>query len=140
MSSICVHSGLEDSITAFRATHQSSTFWGRGNRKLLILIPLNANISHKLEDEDDSIHFYDNLPNNEIDRAGVRGRVYKHSVYRVQDEDGKVGMQVDLDDSCVPSIHPSIRCTFYSERWLKISQRALGKRQGNSALPHTFII
>nr|ARO92215.1 stimulator of interferon gene variant 2 [Larimichthys crocea] len=80
---------LEDSITAFRATHQSSTFWGRGNRKLLILIPLNANISHKLEDEDDSIHFYDNLPNNEIDRAGVRGRVYKHSVYRVQDEDGK---------------------------------------------------
>ncbi|KAE8286234.1 Stimulator of interferon genes protein [Larimichthys crocea] len=80
---------LEDSITAFRATHQSSTFWGRGNRKLLILIPLNANISHKLEDEDDSIHFYDNLPNNEIDRAGVRGRVYKHRVYRVQDEDGK---------------------------------------------------
>ncbi|TKS72670.1 Stimulator of interferon genes protein [Collichthys lucidus] len=81
---------LEDSITAFCATHQSSTsFWGRGNRKLLILIPLNANISHKLEDEDDSIRFYDNLPNNEIDRAGVRGRVYKHSVYRVQDEDGK---------------------------------------------------
>lgn len=81
---------LENSIAAFRSTHQAScTSWGRGSRKLLILIPLNANISHKLEDEDDNIRFYDNLPNNEIDRAGVRGRVYKHSVYRVQDEHGR---------------------------------------------------
>uniref|UniRef100_A0AAQ5Y444 Stimulator of interferon genes protein n=1 Tax=Amphiprion ocellaris TaxID=80972 RepID=A0AAQ5Y444_AMPOC len=81
---------LENSISVFRATHQhSSSCWGRGSRKLLILIPLNANISHKLEDEDDNIRFYDNLPNNEIDRAGVRGRVYKHSVYRVLDENGK---------------------------------------------------
>nr|XP_043895740.1 stimulator of interferon genes protein [Solea senegalensis] len=81
---------LNDSIKSFCATHQSSSpCWGRGSRKLLILIPLNANISHKLEDEDDNIRFYDNLPNNEIDRAGVRGRVYKHSVYRVLGEDGK---------------------------------------------------
>lgn len=81
---------LEDSITTFRATHRaSSPLWRRGSRKLLILVPLNANISHKLEDEDNNIHFYDNLPNNEIDRAGVRGRVYKHSVYRVLDEYGK---------------------------------------------------
>ncbi|XP_037316689.1 stimulator of interferon genes protein [Pungitius pungitius] len=79
---------LEDSITAFRDTHEAP--WGRGSRKLLILIPLNANISHKLEDEDDNIRFYDNLPNNNMDVAGVRGRVYKHSVYRVFDENGKV--------------------------------------------------
>lgn len=92
---VCVHLGLEDSITAFQATHQASTqAWGRGSKKLLILIPVNANISHKLEDEDDRIHFYDNLPNNEIDRAGVRGRVYKHSVYRVLDENGKVGLLI----------------------------------------------
>lgn len=89
------HSGLEGSIGVFRSTHQaSSPFWGHGSRKLLILVPLNANISHKLEDEDDNIHFYDNLPNNEIDRAGVRGWVYKHSIYRVQDENGKVGGDV----------------------------------------------
>lgn len=88
---MCAHSGLEDSIAAFRATHQlNNTLWGRGSRKLLILVPLDANISHKLEDEDDNIRFYDNLPNNEIDRAGVRGRVYKHSVYRVMNENGKV--------------------------------------------------
>ncbi|KAL3972665.1 sentrin-specific protease 5 [Sarotherodon galilaeus] len=82
---------LEQSIVAFCATHQlNNTIWGRGSRKLLILIPLNANISHKLEDEDENIQFYDNLPNNEIDRAGVRGRVYKHSVYRIMDENRKV--------------------------------------------------
>ncbi|XP_029298114.1 stimulator of interferon genes protein [Cottoperca gobio] len=79
---------LKDSIAAFRATHQSSS-WSGASKKLLILIPLNANISHKLEEEDDNILFYDNLPNREIDRAGVRGRVYKHSVYRVSDEHGK---------------------------------------------------
>uniref|UniRef100_A0A8C3AG68 Stimulator of interferon genes protein n=1 Tax=Cyclopterus lumpus TaxID=8103 RepID=A0A8C3AG68_CYCLU len=79
---------LEDSITAFCDTHKA--FLGRGSRKLLILIPVNANISHKMEEEDDNIHFYDNLPNNEINRAGIRGRVYKHSVYRVLDEHEKV--------------------------------------------------
>ncbi|XP_068439026.1 stimulator of interferon genes protein isoform X2 [Clinocottus analis] len=78
---------LEDSIRAFCVTRKA--FRGRGSRRLLILIPLNANISHKLEEEDDNIHFFDNLPNNEIDRAGIRGRVYKHSVYRVLDEHGK---------------------------------------------------
>lgn len=89
--------GLETSIAAFRASHLgSSTNWGRSSKKLFILIPLNANIAHKLEEEDDNIHFYDNLPNNEIDRAGVRGRVYKHSVYRVLDEHGKVGGKVKL--------------------------------------------
>ncbi|XP_033488625.2 stimulator of interferon genes protein [Epinephelus lanceolatus] len=82
---------LEESITRFRATHQASrSSWGRGSRKLLILIPLSANISHKLEEEDDNITFYDNLPDTEIDRAGVRRRVFKHSVYRVVDEHGKV--------------------------------------------------
>ncbi|XP_013886910.1 stimulator of interferon genes protein [Austrofundulus limnaeus] len=82
---------LENSIAAFRASHQNSSLrWSHGSNRLFILIPLNANISHKLENEDSNICFYDNLPNNEIDRAGVRGRVYKHSVYRVKDEQGRV--------------------------------------------------
>lgn len=86
---------LEDSITSFHADHKaSSPRWGRGSRKLLILIPLDSKVSHKIEDEDDNIHFYDNLPNNEIDRAGVRGRVYKHSVYRVRGEHGKAHLCV----------------------------------------------
>ncbi|XP_026214240.1 stimulator of interferon genes protein [Anabas testudineus] len=81
---------LETSIAEFRATHRAGgPNWGRGSKKLFILIPLNANITHKLEEEDENICFYDNLPNKEIDRAGVRGRVYKHSVYKVLDEHGK---------------------------------------------------
>lgn len=109
---VCVISGLEDSIAAFRSTHQaSSPFWGRGSRKLIILVPLNANISHKLEEQDDKIHFYDNLPNTEIDRAGVRGRVYKHSVYRVLDEHGKVRGNVK---------QPTYLCYFklYTLNWI----------------------
>ncbi|KAF3693609.1 Stimulator of interferon genes protein [Channa argus] len=81
---------LEASIAEFCATHQTSRpNWSHSSKKLFILIPLNANISHKLEEEDKNIHFYDNLPNTKIDRAGVRGRVYKHSVYTVLDEQGK---------------------------------------------------
>lgn len=86
---VCLPPGLEKSIDSFRASHHDS-FWGRGSQKLLVLIPLNANISHRLEDEDDHIQFYDSLPNSELDRAGVRGRIYKHSVYRVKDGSGKV--------------------------------------------------
>ncbi|MEQ2216476.1 hypothetical protein XENOCAPTIV_016793, partial [Xenoophorus captivus] len=85
--------GLEKSFDTFHASHHDS-FRVSGSQKLFILIPLNANISHRLEDEDNYIKFYDSLPNSELDRAGVRGRVYKHSVYRVQDERGKVGEQV----------------------------------------------
>ncbi|XP_061582378.1 stimulator of interferon genes protein [Cololabis saira] len=82
---------LEKSIDAFRETHEASgVLWSRGSRKLLILIPLDVNISNTLEDQDSNIKFYDNLPNNQLDVAGVRGRVYKHSVYRVQDEQGAV--------------------------------------------------
>ncbi|CAB1337504.1 unnamed protein product, partial [Coregonus sp. 'balchen'] len=51
-------------------------FETRGSRKFLILLPLNANIAHKLEDEDTNICFHDNLPNTEIDRAGIRGLVH----------------------------------------------------------------
>ncbi|KAF7227821.1 stimulator of interferon genes protein-like [Nothobranchius furzeri] len=95
---------LENSIAAFCAAHHRSTpLWSRGSRKLLILVPLSANISHKLEDEDDNISFLENLPNNEIDRAGVRGRVYKHSVYRVKDGQGAMSMKMILISCPRPS-------------------------------------
>lgn len=109
----CIYPGLENSIAAFRASHKnSSPFWSRGSRKLLILIPLNANISHKLEDGDSNIRFYDNLPNNEIDRAGVRGRVYKHSVYRVQDEQGRVSEMNDTKHILLQTINSTNQIMF----------------------------
>lgn len=81
---------LESSISAFCASHQNSaSLWSRGSKRLLILVPINANISHKLEEEDERIQFYDSLPNSQLDRGGVRGRVYKHSVYRVLDHKGQ---------------------------------------------------
>uniref|UniRef100_A0A8C6S5M1 Stimulator of interferon genes protein n=1 Tax=Neogobius melanostomus TaxID=47308 RepID=A0A8C6S5M1_9GOBI len=80
---------LESSISAFcKSHHGSAPLWSRGSKRLLILIPVNANISHKLEDEDERVQFYDSLPNSQLDRGGVRGRVYKHSVYRVLDHKG----------------------------------------------------
>uniref|UniRef100_A0A3P9LCC3 Stimulator of interferon genes protein n=1 Tax=Oryzias latipes TaxID=8090 RepID=A0A3P9LCC3_ORYLA len=81
---------LEDSIAEFCASHPTSrNLWARGSRKLFILIPLNGKISHQLKDEDEQLQFYDNLPNCEMNMAGIRGRVYKHSVYKVLDEDGR---------------------------------------------------
>ncbi|KAF6715306.1 Stimulator of interferon genes protein [Oryzias melastigma] len=45
-------------------------------------------MSHQLKDEDERLQFYDNLPNYEMNMGGVQGRVYKHSVYKVLDENG----------------------------------------------------
>ncbi|XP_075899650.1 stimulator of interferon genes protein isoform X2 [Nelusetta ayraudi] len=81
---------LDGSIEWFRSSHLTNgACWSHRSRRLFILVPLDASISHKLEDEDDNIRFYGNLPNHEMDRAGVRGRVYKHSVYTVLDQNGK---------------------------------------------------
>ncbi|KAM6953351.1 stimulator of interferon genes protein [Aplochiton taeniatus] len=80
---------LEVSIPAFRALHMDGPFKTRGSRKLLLLLPLNANVASKLEDVDTNIRFYKNLPDQWIDRAGVKGRVYKQSVYRVLDDKGQ---------------------------------------------------
>lgn len=76
-------------LPTFRSSHLDDPFRARGFKKLLILIPLNANIAHKLEDEDTNIRFYDNLSNQKIDRGGVKGRVYKHSIYTVLDDMGQ---------------------------------------------------
>ncbi|XP_028315520.1 stimulator of interferon genes protein [Gouania willdenowi] len=86
---------LDDNITTFCAQDKNnSSFLSRGSRKLLILVPLNANTSHKFEDEDNNISFYGNLPKVEINRAGVRQRVFKHSVYKVKDEHNRVHLCV----------------------------------------------
>lgn len=81
----CVRdAGLESSVAAFCSTRQaSSPSWGRGFKKLLI--PLKANISRKLEDEDDSIHLYDNLPNNVKDRVGPQGAQWPQSPGRARE-------------------------------------------------------
>ncbi|KAG5853215.1 hypothetical protein ANANG_G00070730 [Anguilla anguilla] len=81
---------LENSIEQYRQR--------QGNREILrhrhswrlhILIPLSAFIPDKLEEADQCVRFHDNLPEIAIDRAGVRKRIYKNSVYRVLDQQGQ---------------------------------------------------
>ncbi|MFT7810013.1 stimulator of interferon genes protein [Arapaima gigas] len=61
----------------------------RDSWRIHILVPLSASVSDQLEDMDQRIQFYDNLPEMVIDRAGVRRRVYKHSVHAVYDDKGQ---------------------------------------------------
>ncbi|XP_060771249.1 stimulator of interferon genes protein [Neoarius graeffei] len=50
---------------------------------LYILLPLSAVAPAKIEEEDHNIRFHQNLPEIQLDRAGVRRRVYKHSIYKI---------------------------------------------------------
>lgn len=51
--------------------------------RLHILLPLNAAAPNKPEDEDDHLVFHENLPELQLNRAGVRQRSYKNSVYKI---------------------------------------------------------
>ncbi|KAJ8246814.1 hypothetical protein GJAV_G00255670 [Gymnothorax javanicus] len=81
---------LESSIEQYRQKKGNcGILMRRDYQKLHILIPLSAFIPDKLEESDQRVTFHDNLPELTIDRAGVRRRVYKHSVYRVEDQFGQ---------------------------------------------------
>ncbi|XP_038651585.1 stimulator of interferon genes protein isoform X1 [Scyliorhinus canicula] len=56
------------------------------NWKLYILIPFNCKIYDKLEKVDSRIQFFGNLPELCIDRAGIKGRSYKNSIYAIKDQ------------------------------------------------------
>lgn len=51
--------------------------------RLHILLPLNARVPNKPEEEDTNVLFHENLPELKLDRAGVRKRSYKNSVYKI---------------------------------------------------------
>lgn len=61
--------------------------------RLHILLPLNAAVKSKLEEDDNNVRFHGNLPELTIDRAGVRKRVYKHSIYKIVNIDKDVRNQ-----------------------------------------------
>ncbi|KAL6473866.1 hypothetical protein MHYP_G00174270, partial [Metynnis hypsauchen] len=54
--------------------------------RLHILLPLSAAATTRLEEVDHNVLFHKNLPELQLDRAGVRGRVYKHSIYKITDQ------------------------------------------------------
>ncbi|XP_052429710.1 stimulator of interferon genes protein [Carassius gibelio] len=61
----------------------SSTKGKLSSPRLHILLPLNARVPTKPEDEDTNVIFSENLPELERDTAGVRKRSYKNSVYKI---------------------------------------------------------
>ncbi|XP_007904451.1 stimulator of interferon genes protein [Callorhinchus milii] len=55
-------------------------------KKLYILIPFSCKVLDKLEKVDTNIVFYQNLPELLVDRAGIKSRSYKHSIYLIYDQ------------------------------------------------------
>ncbi|XP_043559630.1 stimulator of interferon genes protein isoform X2 [Chiloscyllium plagiosum] len=59
------------------------------NWKLYILIPFSCKIYGKLEKMDSKIEFCQNLPEICIDRAGIKARSYKNSIYTIYDQNNR---------------------------------------------------
>ncbi|MGH0170019.1 UNVERIFIED_CONTAM: hypothetical protein FKN15_067718, partial [Acipenser sinensis] len=76
---------LKDSIQTFCDKKGNFVLKCKDTWKLHILMLLSCTIPDKLEEEDSNIEFLDNLPDIVIDWAGVRRKVYKHSLYAVYD-------------------------------------------------------
>ncbi|XP_065590475.1 stimulator of interferon genes protein [Cyrtonyx montezumae] len=61
----------------------------RDTWKLHILVPLSCDIWDDLEKADSNIQYLTDLPETTLTRAGIKRRVYKHSLYVIRDEDNK---------------------------------------------------
>ncbi|NWS74946.1 STING protein, partial [Crotophaga sulcirostris] len=57
--------------------------------KLHILVPLSCEVYDDLEKADSNIQYVTDLTETTLNRAGIKKRVYKHSLYTVRDEDNK---------------------------------------------------
>ncbi|XP_073505698.1 stimulator of interferon genes protein [Phyllobates terribilis] len=55
--------------------------------KLNILIPLSCKIYNDLHEEDENITFLKEIPPFQLDRAGIKARVFKNNVYRILDDE-----------------------------------------------------
>ncbi|XP_055481511.1 stimulator of interferon genes protein [Psammomys obesus] len=74
--------GLQARIRRFNQLH-NNLLWGAGSRKLYILLPLDCAVLDDLSVADPNIRFRDMLPQQSIDRAGTKNRVYSNSVYEL---------------------------------------------------------
>ncbi|KFZ59040.1 Stimulator of interferon genes protein, partial [Antrostomus carolinensis] len=57
--------------------------------KLHILVPLSCDVYDDLEKADSNIQYLTDLTETTQNRAGIKKRVYKHSLYAIRDEDNK---------------------------------------------------
>lgn len=74
--------GLQARIRMFNQLH-NNMLSGAGSRRLYILFPLDCGVPDDLSVADPNIRFRDMLPQQNIDRAGIKNRVYSNSVYEI---------------------------------------------------------
>lgn len=79
--------GLQARIQMFNQGH-NNMLSGAGSRRLYILFPLDCGVPDDLSVADPNIRFRDMLPQQSINRAGIKNRVYSNSVYELL-EDGQ---------------------------------------------------
>ncbi|XP_015263515.1 PREDICTED: uncharacterized protein LOC107107713, partial [Gekko japonicus] len=79
---------LKDSIRVFNENN-NCLLKCKKTWKLHILIPLTCEVYDSLGEADSRIQFISNLPEVSVDRAGIKRRTYKHSVYEVLGENKK---------------------------------------------------
>ncbi|NWW36996.1 STING protein, partial [Panurus biarmicus] len=58
--------------------------------KLHILVPLSCDVSDDLEKADSNIQYVTDLTETTLARAGIKKRVYKHSLYTIRDEENQL--------------------------------------------------
>lgn len=74
--------GLQARIRMFNQLH-NNMLSGAGSRRLYILFPLDCGVLDDLSEADPNIRFRDMLPQQNIDRAGIKNRAYSNSVYEL---------------------------------------------------------
>nr|BAE32222.1 unnamed protein product [Mus musculus]BAE42224.1 unnamed protein product [Mus musculus]BAE42310.1 unnamed protein product [Mus musculus] len=83
--------GLQARIRMFNQLH-NNMLSGAGSRRLYILFPLDCGVPDDLSVVDPNIRFRDMLPQQNIDRAGIKNRVYSNSVYEILENGQPAGV------------------------------------------------
>ncbi|XP_008842510.1 stimulator of interferon genes protein isoform X2 [Nannospalax galili] len=74
--------GLQARMQIFNQQHKNM-LCGAGSQRLYILFPLDCGVLDDLSVADPNIRFLNILPQESIDRAGIKGRIYSNSVYEL---------------------------------------------------------
>ncbi|XP_037364122.1 stimulator of interferon genes protein [Talpa occidentalis] len=82
--------GLKARIQTYNRLH-NNILRGAGSRRLYILFPLDCGVPDDLSVADPNICFLHELPRQNTDRAGVKGRVYSNSVYEILENGQRAG-------------------------------------------------
>ncbi|CAO2593708.1 Stimulator of interferon genes protein [Lemmus lemmus] len=82
--------GLQARIRMFNQQH-NNMLRGAGSRRLYVLFPLDCGVPDDLSVADPNIRFRDKLPQQSIDRAGIKNRIYSNNVYELLENGQPVG-------------------------------------------------